>query len=433
MAAAYALAALNAPGGFGAGINLPQADQVGGAGAAVPQPAPQGGAPMPAPGGHYRPVAAEQVAILAPINTTKDGQPVIQASFKLAANLPPDEVLRRIREFMGLDEGNQARVGYRVLPANRSEPFLRFETPEDVETAVSTTVTRMKRAVSRVVQLEITNLDYRPAPATAPEAGRRDPPPARPVEMAYNEELRIVKERLSCARCSIKAGTPSWCYVDRASTEHVPLQPEHLTLWARCMHDGLCDRECRNPPNCLVLDKLCTEAHRKRRNTSTPKGGSNTAPVPEVHVHIDTPLRNRSTNHRHGHRRKHRRHRRRSPSTSSSDTESSTLSTLSHFDSEEDEGEALAISDVLTALHVKQPASNYPAYKETLASKGVLYARSALDFTVDWYVKEVHMPEGLVRPFLRQVESMLRKRRRVGSRSHQHQGQGDENIDPALR
>ncbi|KAH9887620.1 hypothetical protein C8Q73DRAFT_205900 [Cubamyces lactineus] len=57
------------------------------------QPAPQGGAPMPAPGGHYGPVEAKQVAVLAPINTTKDSQPVIQASFKLAANLPPEEVL----------------------------------------------------------------------------------------------------------------------------------------------------------------------------------------------------------------------------------------------------------------------------------------------------------------------------------------------------
>ncbi|KAJ8481039.1 hypothetical protein ONZ51_g6254 [Trametes cubensis] len=378
-------------------------------------------------------IDAEQISVLAPINTTKDGQPVIQASFKLAANLPPGEVLQRIREFMGLDEGHQPRLGYRIQPANRNELFLRFETLEDVENAVSAAAARTKRAISRLVQLEITNLDYRPAPAAAPEAGRRDPPPARPVELAYNEELRIVKEKLSCARCSIKGGTPSWCYIDRASTEHIPLQPEHLTLWARCMHDGLCDRECRNPPNCLTLDKLRMEARRKhRRSTSTPKGGSNAAPMPEVHVHIDTPLRNRSNNHRRGHRRKHRRHHR-SPSTSSSDAESSSRSTSSSYNSEEDEGEALPISDMLTALHVKQPASNYPAYKETLASKGVLYARSALDFTVDWYIKEVHMPEGLVRPFLRQVELMLKKQRRAGKQSRRHVGQGDENIDPTLR
>ncbi|KAI0324367.1 hypothetical protein GY45DRAFT_1208210, partial [Cubamyces sp. BRFM 1775] len=258
----------------------------------------------------------EQVTVLAPINTAKDGQPVIQATFKLAADLPAGEFLQRIREFMGFDEGHQARLGYRVLPANRSEPFLRFETPEDVENAVSTAVTRMKRAISHVVQLEITNLDYRTVPATAPEAGRRDPPPAPPVELAYNEELRIVKEKLSCARCSIKTGAPSW-----------------------------------------------------------------------------------------------------SPSTSSSD---------------EDEGEVLTINDVLAALHIRQPASNYPAYKEALASKGILYARSALDSDVGWYVKEVHMPEGLVKPFLRQVESMLKKQRRGGVQSNQQQVQGDENIDPAL-
>ncbi|KAI0350744.1 hypothetical protein OH77DRAFT_1439620 [Trametes cingulata] len=123
----------------------------------------------------------QEITVLAPINTTKEGEPVIQATFKLSLTLSPVDFLHDIRRFMGIEGDGHARLGYRIQPANRSEPFLRFETVEDVQNAVSATLTRMKRAISRVVQLEVTNLDYRPdAARPAPggsggNAGQRNP------------------------------------------------------------------------------------------------------------------------------------------------------------------------------------------------------------------------------------------------------------------
>lgn len=62
---------------------------------------------------------------------------------------------------------------------------------------------------------------------------------------------------------------------------------------------------------------------------------------------------------------------------------------------------------------------------------------SVLDFPVEWYVREVGMPQGLVKPLLRQAEMMLRKRHHGrsedDSRRLKRARVADENIDPTLR
>ncbi|KAI0350739.1 hypothetical protein OH77DRAFT_1569944 [Trametes cingulata] len=246
------------------------------------------------------------------------------------------------------------------------------------------------------------------------------------------EELRIVKEKLACARCSIVNGGQAWCYVDRTVSEHVPLQPEHLTLWARCMHDGLCDRNCHNPPNCLALDKLRGDAKRATRMAEQRRKKGNGVGLPEIHVHVGSPLRGRSPNRRRSSKHK-RRSRRKHSSSPPPTSDLSSSSSESMASSDHEEGEALPVSDVLSALNATQPAACYPSFEGALAAKGIIYAHSALYFDTDWYVREVHMPEGLVRPFLHQVKVMLKKRRRSGEMGRaEKRMRADENIDPTL-
>ncbi|KAI0373101.1 hypothetical protein BV20DRAFT_1050023 [Pilatotrama ljubarskyi] len=443
LAVAYALAGLNAPEGFGGPLaqrpEPVQQQPLEGPLDYVAPPAQQAPAAAAGHGAHYRPAAGpEEITVLAPINTTKEGEPVIQATFKLSSTLSPVDFLHNIRRFMGIEGDGHARLGYRIQPANRSEAFLRFETVEDVQNAVSATLTRMKRAISRVVQLEVTNLDYRPDAARPAagggggNAGQRNPP-QKSTDIAYSEELRIVREKLACAHCSIIKGGQAWCYVDRTVSEHVPLQPEHLTLWARCMHDGLCDRDCRNPPNCLALDKLRGDAKRATRMAEQRRKKGNGVGLPEIHVHVGSPLHGRSPNRHRSSRHKRRSRRKHSSSPPpTSDLSSSSSESMASSDHEEDE--ALPISDVLSVLNATQPAACYPSFEGALVAKGIIYAHSALYFDAGWYVREVHMPEGLVRPFLHQVKVMLKKRRRSGEMGRaEKRMRTDENIDPTLR
>ena len=88
----------------------------------------------------------------------KKGEPVIPVSFKISSARPPLDFFAEVCRVMGIDPGKPVRIGYRVIPSNKSEPFVRFETEEDIRNAVTTTLIRMKRVVSRPVQLELCNL-----------------------------------------------------------------------------------------------------------------------------------------------------------------------------------------------------------------------------------------------------------------------------------
>ncbi|TBU29592.1 hypothetical protein BD311DRAFT_787781 [Dichomitus squalens] len=434
VAVAYTMAALNAghfpplppppPPYLGQQGNAPGADP--------PQPLALG---APGPENHYRAVGPEQISVLLPINTTRDGEQVIQASFKIPSNLPPLEFLRQVQRLMGVDPDKPVRIGYRVVPSNKSEPFVRFETEEDVANAMMSTLTRMKRAVSRTVQLELSNLDYKPgtaASSTSANGTKKNEPPKS--QSAFQDELRICREKLHCERCSLANGTPTWCYIDRRTGEHVRLYEEHVSLWARLMHNEECDRECRIPPNCLKLDELRKQTRdqlRRRARNKTPV----TAPHSTSHIHVHVGSSHWSRRSSHHRSSRHRSHHSRSGSSDASPSASSESSSSSNEDESDAEGESLSISEVLAALDMKQPASHYPKYQDALTAQGVVYARSALDFSVKWYVQEIKMPEGLVRPFLRQVQTMLRKRHRQSRENtdrHKRVRIGNENIDPVL-
>ena len=247
----------------------------------------------------------------------------------------------------------------------------------------------------------------------------------------------MVQGKLQCARCTAVEGRPVWCWIDRTNgSEHIRLAEEVIKLWAREMvrvksmvvvlcltiiqHENKCDRECKVPPNCLSLDKLREAADRDTRARNRRK--NNGATVPDIHVHLGSPLRDMSTNghrrHHHSHRshrskhhRHHHRHKRSSYSSegsSSSESDSDVLETR------------IPIADILQSLDKVELDAWYPSYKDTLVARGILNARSVLDWPAAWYEKEVGMAPGLVKPFLRHVEAMLRKRRRSSS-GHGHE------------
>ena len=174
LAAAYALAGLNA--GQFPGQAPPLGDQQQN-GAPQPDQAQGVAAPPRANGGYYVPIepgtcisgpfgpmqkltnsSEEEISVLVPVNTTVEGAQVTFVAFKIVSTLPPLAFLNEVRRLMGIEPTQNVRLGYRVSPCKVSEPFIRFETEDDVAQACVSVLTRMKRAVSRTVQLEVNNL-----------------------------------------------------------------------------------------------------------------------------------------------------------------------------------------------------------------------------------------------------------------------------------
>ena len=197
-------------------------------------------------------------------------------------------------------------------------------------------------------------------------------------------------------------------------------------------HNEECDCECHAPSNCLKLNELRKQAHDQVCRCACTKPPA-TAPssMPHIHVHVGSSHRSHRCSHRHSSRHQSRHSQ---SDLSSAGLSSSSSSSSSSEDESDTEGESLPISDVLAVLDKKQPASQYLNYQAALAAKGIIYARSALDFPVDWYHREVQMPQGLIKPFLRQVEVMLRKRRQQNQQSGHHKRVrvDNENVDPVL-
>ncbi|KAJ7246717.1 hypothetical protein C8J57DRAFT_1241355 [Mycena rebaudengoi] len=77
-------------------------------------------------------------------------------------------------------------------------------------------------------------------------------------------------------------------------------------------------------------------------------------------------------------------------------------------DDSDDDGDVLLVSDVLRALDEKYPALNYLQYAESLKAKGIVYARSALDFDKGYYKQSVGMADGAIGNFIRKAGKMVR-------------------------
>ncbi|KAJ7768766.1 hypothetical protein B0H14DRAFT_2178024, partial [Mycena olivaceomarginata] len=177
---------------------------------------------------------------------------------------------------------------------------------------------------------------------------------------AYREELNIVKTKLACEK---HRGRNRWCFIrrdDRAGPRCVPLGLEEVTLWARKLalspEDRVLDDECLKSPTVLHLDDL-EKAAAQREERSNARKGRNTAP--DIHLHMPpmfTDVLNTGSTSNRGKRSRDE---------------------LSDKDeSDDDDSLVPSISEVLSFLHQKMPALNYPQYEGALRQQGIAYANA---------------------------------------------------------
>lgn len=107
-------------------------------------------------------------------------------------------------------------------------------------------------------------------------------------------------------------------------------------------------------------------------------------------------------------------------------------------DSEFEEEDTSTITDILSRLHKKWPALNYPQYETALHEKGIAYVVNAIDFGPDFYKEKVGMADGAVGPFVKLVGTQAQRdskaavrRAKKGKKRARVQGpvvDGEENM-----
>ncbi|KAG6908316.1 hypothetical protein DXG01_005292 [Tephrocybe rancida] len=332
------------------------------------------------------PTVAQILEVRLPVPREDGGQPTI-VPIRIKTDIEPRDFLARVIANLDLDPGS-AQLGWKSCDDTKTSHPRRLKTDEDVQCAFDEMVklltsTRRKRPVF----MEVVNLTKPAVPV---------PSAPKPSETAASEEMKIVKEKLRCAQ---HPGANRWCFVkndrDGNAGRHVPLGIAELSLWAREMRDGRCDRECKLAPEILRLDDL-VNAERER---SEPRGSRRYGPaqpaMPAIHVHLtDSPI-GEVLVPRERNQAKHKRKRQDTPPDNDSDT---------------DDVPVIAISELLESLHSVRPALNYPQYERALLKAGIAYTNAVLEFDKSFFASEkIGMPLGAIGDFLRAARSAMKK------------------------
>lgn len=110
-------------------------------------------------------------------------------------------------------------------------------------------------------------------------------------------------------------------------------------------------------------------------------------------------------------------------------------------DEESDEEPSQHIKDVLTNVHSRYPAMNFPQYTDKLKDCGILYLQTTAHFGIRFYEEKVGMPEGAAYTFQSCVSKIhtraeLAKGRRKAKGKKKARDQPDdedeENIRPSF-
>ncbi|KAF8811481.1 hypothetical protein BYT27DRAFT_7277025 [Phlegmacium glaucopus] len=301
-------------------------------------------------------------------------------------DIPLQDFVSRMCANMGLDP-TTAEIGWKSGDDAKRAPARQLATEDDLKTAFRDLL-KLKNNTRRTKEVVMHIIHTNPHPVEAP---KKKTDGNRTTDFAYYEELRIVQEKLRCAK---HPGPNRWCYVSPENpNEHIKLALEEVTLWARKLKDDPdVDRECVVPPNCLSLDRLRERKHRT--------GGKKTGPATQpIHVNItNNPLASASSANQYSYPR------------------SSLKRAISYSTDDDTDSESLTISDILTELHVKYPKLNFPQYKVVLANNGIVYTESVIDFDKDFYL-DLGIAEGAIGPFMKGISRALHRERKEKKRA----------------
>ncbi|KAJ6522098.1 hypothetical protein DFH09DRAFT_1097353 [Mycena vulgaris] len=296
------------------------------------------------------------------------------------------DLLARVRANMEVHE--DVPLGWR-LTNEAKNATRRLQTVEDAQLAVETLLQKLDSPHRRnEVMLEIADCREKAKAASKPAP--------QPTELAYREELTIVKDKLRC-----QSANHSYCYIPTTGPrvgQHVALSMQDVTLWAREMKNGNVPRDCSAPPNCLKTDEIIAKREERKQRTSRPGGGTQVDVNPHIHINLaDTPLGQVYRPQR-------------------DDTEQATLGKRAREGSPSDDDPVIVpVDDLLADLNRKMPASGF-----------FEYCHQILGFS-EQDLAELGVGRGAVKDLIRGARQILRMKRPRGS------GESDkENVPDAV-
>ncbi|KAF9039169.1 hypothetical protein BJ165DRAFT_1407394 [Panaeolus papilionaceus] len=176
-----------------------------------------------------------------------------------------------------------------------------------------------------------------------------------PRTVPYERELQLLKDKL---QCGTHIRPDCWCYVKPGCAnldEHVLLGIEELNLWAKKIHDGLGDPTGHTPPDCFRWAFEDIKRILKRRHDPE-----------DLDNYIDN------------------------------------------------DKEELLFESLLRLLDIRFPKLDFTQYKGRLLAEGVVYARSLLHFTPEFYLS-LGMEHATLGTLFEETERALRMCHSVGS------------------
>ncbi|KAJ7066072.1 hypothetical protein C8F01DRAFT_1122102 [Mycena amicta] len=320
---------------------------------------------------------------IVPTAGVNGGAPV-NITLALNRTIEPDDFLARIRANMLAHQ--DIPLGWKTTRDTKRDPGRRLLTNDDAKQAIKS-ILELVDSTRRTNPVALVIVDTR-APTDKPAKEPKE------TELAYREEMAVVKECLACDECST-----GFCFRRKGPNgekigPHQTVDWSGLTLWARLMKNKPEDvpRDCSIPPNCIKFDKIANPKERRQQRSSRPGSTTNVEVKPDIHIHLaDGPLGPAYTNHGQAKPRSNLGKRTR---TDSSD--------------DEDDYEIVPITELLANLDKKMPTTNFSQYKDMLHNEKIDYCHQLVQFSAD-ELRELGVGRGAVKDLRRGAKKALHK------------------------
>ncbi|KAG1890619.1 uncharacterized protein F5891DRAFT_1282558 [Suillus fuscotomentosus] len=335
-----------------------------------------------------------------PLNTMdKDKSTTYVDNFYAESDHPLD-ILDSTRAAMNLSKKYE-HLGWRLSTARRMDPPHRLLTSQDIASAFKAVrAEQVSGRKKKKVVIEIVNT-----------AGIVSDP-----SLLYVKELENVKRRLCCAEHQLGGSENTFCWVDVSQPDapHYPICTQDLQEWAKHLYDTRDpDSTCATLPNTPYFDDI-----RKTRQarTASPLQCIPTeliSPIIHNHVHLSSAIDNTwASNDAHSVQQLESQ----GPMAAPQPLKRTFALYMESDEESDDEEPPKDIDDVITTIHSRYPAMDFPRYGDMLKERGILYLPTAAHFGSRFYVEKVGMSEGAAVTFHTRVCEAHMKEERARAR-----------------
>ncbi|KAI0055787.1 hypothetical protein BV25DRAFT_1921523 [Artomyces pyxidatus] len=399
----------------------------------VPPPPPPGvpGYFAPGPTPHSSQEVGAEVAdtsrtisLSIPRNTGVQGAAVVRVNLTVPFDIPFPDFFDRVCAQMDLHPAN-AKLGYKYHTDRVRDPPHQLSTAQELREAMEIGWGLMRRARTRVIQMEIHNLSPPPPTAAPPSrsGGKRkalhdgrvtDGDVANDesgTTLSFLREYRELRTHLNCD------GHPNrLCYVSPINGEHIPIDNFKLTLWAKKIFQN--EASLREPPSTLEFDHVPKKPRRS--------GPSPSASTPAINLYITNPVT--ALDDQLGMRRVNTQPvagpssapavlNRPMPSCTHSVIDLTTSRTHSLIDltaDSEDEDVVLypSTASLLANIHAQFPLLEVPRYAQALIDYGYMYVHMLESLDADAVSGTFNMPPPIAELVLNEARTSARRARK---------------------